>query len=45
VSAEDEHLLDAVRCVQKKGVSAPPEGVGRVVTLRLRPGGMISGRG
>ena len=46
VSSEDEHLLDAVRCVQKKGVSAPPEGVGRVVTLRLRPsGGLISGRG
>lgn len=44
--SEDEHLLESVRCVQKKGVSAPPEGVGRVVTLRLRPsGGLISGRG
>jgi hypothetical protein len=46
LGAEDEHLLDAVRCVQKKGVSAPPERAGRVVTLRLRPsGGLISGRG
>lgn len=46
VSSEDEHLLDAVRCVQKKGVSAPPEGVGRVVTLHLRPSrGFASGQG
>jgi hypothetical protein len=46
VSSDDEHLLDAVRCVQKKGVSAPPEGVARVVTLRLRPSrGYASGQG
>jgi hypothetical protein len=46
VSSDDEHLLDAVRCVQKKGVSAPPDGVGRVVTLRLRPSrGFASGQG
>ena len=43
VSSEDEHLLDAVRCVQKKGVAAPPEGVARVVTLRLRPSRGFSG--
>jgi len=46
VSSDDEHLLEAVRCVQKKGVSAPPDGVGRVVTLRLRPShGFASGQG
>ena len=45
-SAEDDQLMDAVRCVQQKGVGAPPEGVGRVVTLRLHPsGGFASGRG
>jgi hypothetical protein len=45
-SSEDEHLLEAIRCVQKKGVAAPPEGVGRVVTLHLRPSrGLISGQG
>ncbi|HTO69269.1 MAG TPA: hypothetical protein VMR31_05355 [Myxococcota bacterium] len=46
VSSEDEHLLDAIKCVQKKGVAAPPDGVGRVVTLRLRPTrGLVSGQG
>jgi len=46
VTTDDEQLIEAVRCVQKKGVAAPPEGVGRVVTLRLRPTrGLTSGRG
>ncbi|HTO05716.1 MAG TPA: hypothetical protein VMR86_01560 [Myxococcota bacterium] len=45
-TAEDDQLMDAVRCVQQKGVGAPPEGVGRVVTLRLRPShGVASGQG
>jgi outer membrane biosynthesis protein TonB len=44
--SEDERLLEAIRCVQKKGVSAPPDGTGRVVTLRLRPShGFASGQG
>jgi hypothetical protein len=45
-SSEDEQLMDAVRCVQQKGVGAPPEGTGRVVTLRLHPSqGFVSGQG